>query len=129
MKLIRPAAGHRMHHGARQIAAALLAVVLAWLPAMHAAAAPKITERSKQKQAAEAERAELQQKLNTLKSDINRTETAKDNAADALADSEAAISKANRSLFDLGDEQTQTQARLAKLSEKHDELSKTVSIR
>lgn len=122
-----------MRHRARQAAAStallavVLAVVLACVPAVNAAAAPKVTERSKQKQAAEAERAELLQKLNALKNDINQTETAKDNAADALADSEAAISKANRSLFDLGDEQQQTQARLEKLSKKHDELSKTVA--
>ena len=112
-----------------------LAFVLALAPVLNARAvaaaansnSPKITERSKQKQAAEAERAGLQQKLNVLQSDINQTETAKDDAADALADSEAAISTANRALFDLGGEQTQTQAKLNTLAKKHSELSKTVA--
>ncbi|QRX84829.1 murein hydrolase activator EnvC [Glaciimonas sp. PAMC28666] len=92
------------------------------------AAPPKITDRSKQKEVAEGERDELQQKLNALKSDINQTETAKGDAADALADSEAAISKANRALFDLGNEQSQTQTALDALSKKHLELSKTVAV-
>ncbi|PUA18187.1 murein hydrolase activator EnvC [Glaciimonas sp. PCH181] len=111
----------------------VLAFVLALAPALDARAvaatnnSPKITERSKQKQAAEAERAGLQQKLNVLQSDINQTETAKDDAADALADSEAAISTANRALFDLSGEQTQTQAKLNTLAKKHSELSKTVA--
>ncbi|MFJ2989055.1 murein hydrolase activator EnvC family protein [Collimonas sp. NPDC087041] len=90
-------------------------------------AAPKVTERSKQKQAAEAQRADLREKLDVLKRDISQTETEKDNASDALADSEGAISKANRSLRDLSAEQGQTQAKLAQLAKKHDELSKTVA--
>ncbi|AMP01932.1 peptidase M23 family protein [Collimonas arenae] len=92
-----------------------------------AQAAPKATERSKQKQAAEAQRADLREKLDVLKRDISQTETEKDNASDALADSESAISKANRSLRDLSTEQSQTQAKLAQLAKKHDELSKTVT--
>ncbi|WP_442781601.1 murein hydrolase activator EnvC family protein [Collimonas fungivorans] len=91
-----------------------------------AGAAVKITERSKQKQAAEAQRADLRQKLDNLKRDISQTETEKDNASDALADSEAAVSKATRSLRDLSAEQKQTEAKLAKLAKQHDELSKTV---
>ncbi|MBC7490433.1 MAG: peptidoglycan DD-metalloendopeptidase family protein [Glaciimonas sp.] len=90
-------------------------------------ATSKITERSKHKQIAETERTELQQKLNSLKTDINQTETAKSNAADALADSEAAISKANQSLFDLGSEQIRTQATLNKFFKKHVVLSKFVT--
>ncbi|MDP5008459.1 MAG: peptidoglycan DD-metalloendopeptidase family protein [Glaciimonas sp.] len=93
-------------------------------PNVHAA--PKITERSKQKQVAESERADLRQKLQNLKRDANQTETAKDGAEDALADSEAAISDANRSLRDLNDEQKQTQAKLTQLAKKHGELSQTV---
>jgi septal ring factor EnvC (AmiA/AmiB activator) len=59
-----------------------------------AQAAPfgKMTERSKQKAAAEAERAGVQQKLSALKKDISKTESAKDDAADTLAESEQAIS-------------------------------------
>ena len=91
-------------------------------------ATPNITERSKQKLAAEAERADLQQKLDALKKDISRTETAKDSATDALAASEDAISTANRTLRDLSIEQKQTEAKLVQLSKKYDELSKTINI-
>uniref|UniRef100_UPI001B8AD902 murein hydrolase activator EnvC family protein n=1 Tax=Collimonas silvisoli TaxID=2825884 RepID=UPI001B8AD902 len=68
------------------------------------------------------------QKLDNLKRDIGQTETEKDSASDALADSEAAVSKATRSLRDLGAEQQQTEAKLAKLAKQHDELSKTVAL-
>ncbi|MES2264770.1 MAG: peptidoglycan DD-metalloendopeptidase family protein [Pseudomonadota bacterium] len=80
-----------------------------------ATAAPKATERSKQKAAAEAERAGLQQKLSALKRDIGQTESAKDDAADTLAASEEAISHANRSLRELAEEQTQTNVKLQEL--------------
>ncbi|GAC1521725.1 MAG: peptidoglycan DD-metalloendopeptidase family protein [Collimonas sp.] len=104
-----------------------LALLLAAVLPAGANAAPKITERSKQKQAAEAQRADLRQKLDNLKRDISQTETEKDSASDALADSEAAVSKATRSLRDLGAEQQQTETRLAKLAKQHDDLSKTVA--
>ena len=109
------------------VAALILAATLGGALSLPADAAPKITERSKQKQAAEAQRADLREKLDALKRDISHTETEKDNASDALADSEGAISKANGSLRDLSAEQNQTQATLAKLAKKHDELSKTVT--
>ncbi|WP_394780136.1 murein hydrolase activator EnvC family protein [Undibacterium sp.] len=78
--------------------------------------------RAAQKTAAEAERAELRQKLNALKNDISKTETAKDQASDALASSEQAISEANRSLRDLQAEQGDTQAKLSKLTEEQSRL-------
>ncbi|MTW03525.1 murein hydrolase activator EnvC family protein [Pseudoduganella ginsengisoli] len=94
--------------------------------AAHAAVA-KPTERSKQKAAAEAERAELQQKLNALKRDIGKTESAREDAADTLAESEEAISKANRTLRELADEQAQTNARLTELAAEHTRLQATVN--
>src|SRR6185369_4566774 len=97
----------------RRAGAALLALVLA---AGAAYAAPKQTERSKQKASAEAERAALQQKLSNLKRDIGKTESAREDAADTLAESEEAISNANRSLRDLAEEQSQTNTRLAQLA-------------
>jgi septal ring factor EnvC (AmiA/AmiB activator) len=100
-----------------------LLLALAFAPA-HAATKP--TERSKQKAAAEAERAGLQQKLDALKKDISKTESAKDDAADTLAESEQAISNANRSLRDLQREQDDTNARLKQLSAEHDRLAATV---
>jgi septal ring factor EnvC (AmiA/AmiB activator) len=94
---------------------------------VHAAQFGKATERSKQKAAAEAERAGLQQKLSALKKDIGKTESAKDDAADTLAESEQAISDANRSLRDLAQEQGETNTRLQQLSAEHDRLAATVA--
>jgi septal ring factor EnvC (AmiA/AmiB activator) len=91
-------------------------------------AAPKPTERSKQKAAAEAERAGLQQKLSELKRDISKTESAKDDAADTLAESEEAISNANRSLRELADEQTQTNVRVQELGAERARLQATVEL-
>ncbi|WP_229218767.1 murein hydrolase activator EnvC family protein [Rugamonas brunnea] len=100
---------------------ALLSLALAGSPA-HA----RTTERAKQKAAAEAERAGLQQKLSALKRDISKTESAKDDAADTLAESEQAISDANRTLRDLTAEQAATNDKLARLSVEHDRLVVTV---
>jgi septal ring factor EnvC (AmiA/AmiB activator) len=107
------------------VALGMTALFLGGLPLAHAA---KVTERSKQKRAAETERAGLQQKLSDLKRDIDRTETAKGQASDALAHSEAAISQANRSLRELADEQAGTEAKLAQLSKQQTELTRTVEI-
>ncbi|WP_235471275.1 murein hydrolase activator EnvC family protein [Herbaspirillum hiltneri] len=103
-------------------AAALAAALCLPLPA-----AAQITERAKQKQVAEKERADLQQKLANLKRDIDKTETAKGNAADALAESEQAISKANRSLRELSQEQAGTEAKLNVLVKQQAELSGVVN--
>lgn len=100
-----------------------LAALIVGLPA-HAS---KVTERTRQKRAVEAERAELQQKLDTLKRDIGRTETAKTHAADALANSEAAISEANRALHELAAEQQQAEARLAILSQQQEALVRAIA--
>jgi hypothetical protein len=53
-----------------------IALGLTLMLAAGAAPAAKITERTRQKQAAETERAALQQKLSALKRDINQTESA-----------------------------------------------------
>jgi len=88
--------------------------------------AQKTTDRSKQKKIAETERADLRQKLNTLKRSIDKTETAKSYAADALAKSEEAISDAKRNLNDLAQEQRQTEAKLGDLSKQQAALKKVV---
>ena len=85
------------------------------------------TERSKQKAAAEAQRTGIQQKLSVLKQDISKTESAKENAADTLAASEEAISDANRALRDLGEEQGETNARLAALDANQHNLNRTIA--
>ncbi len=82
--------------------------------------------RANQKKQAESERAELQQKLKALKNTINKTESARDKASDALEDSEQAISEANRSLRDLQSEQAQTAAKLKSLMEEQNRLSAKV---
>ncbi|SMP73334.1 murein hydrolase activator EnvC family protein [Noviherbaspirillum suwonense] len=101
-------------------------LALALLLAAGAAPAAKVTERTRQKQAAEAERAALQQKLTALKRAINQTESAKDDAADALAESEAAISDANRALYDLAREQKETAARVGRLQKELAQLTREV---
>jgi septal ring factor EnvC (AmiA/AmiB activator) len=105
---------------------AVLGITMLFLSTAPAAQAAKITERSKQKQLAETERAALRQKLDALKRDINRIEAAKDQATDALAYSEAAISDANRSLRELAEEQKHTAAKLNVLSKQQAELTTTV---
>ncbi|WP_353152468.1 peptidoglycan DD-metalloendopeptidase family protein [Herminiimonas fonticola] len=90
------------------------------------AQAQKVTDRSKQKKIAESERADLRQKLTTLKRSIDKTETAKSSAASALAKSEEAISDAQRNLRDLSEEQQQTQAKLNELSQQQAALQKIV---
>lgn len=97
-------------------------------PAVEAAKAPaKQTNRSKEKAAAEAERAALQQKLTALKRDIGQTESAKDDAADTLAESEAAISNANRQLRELAAETAGTSAKIGELSAEHERLTVTIA--
>lgn len=90
------------------------------------ASAQVATDRSKQKVIAESERADLRQKLTTLKRSIDQTETAKSSAADALGKSEEAISDAQRTLRDLSEDQQKTQAKLKDLSSQQVALKKIV---
>ena len=92
-----------------------------------AQAAPA-TERSEQKTQAEAQRAGLQQKLTALKRDISRTESARDDASDTLAESEVAISNANRSLRELAEEQKQIGTTLVALALERKRLDDTVAL-
>ncbi len=89
--------------------------------------AQKSSERTRQKQQAEKERAELRKKLTSLKADIAKTERAHGHAADALAASEAAISNANRALRELEDEQQRTERTLALLSKDQQQLEAAVA--
>jgi septal ring factor EnvC (AmiA/AmiB activator) len=72
------------------------------------------------------ERSAARQKLNALRREIERNESVKSDASDALAASEAAISGANRSLRELTQEQAQIEARLASLAQQQAALAKTV---
>lgn len=104
---------------------AICCIALA-LAASGAIGAAKPTERSKQKAAAEADRAAIQQKLSTLKKDISRTESEKESAADTLAESEEAISGANRALRELAGEQDGTNAKLHELAAAQVQLAATI---
>ena len=89
--------------------------------------AARLSERHKQKQTAEAERVELQQKLDALKQDIGRTESARSHAADALAQSEAAISEANRALHELAGERQEIEVKIRALTAEQERLRKVVT--
>ena len=108
----------------RIIGSVILLALLTGVPVQ--VQAQKVTDRSKQKKIAESERADLRQKLTTLKRSIDKTETAKSSAASALAKSEEAISDAQRNLRDLSEEQQQTQAKLNELSQQQAALQKIV---
>ncbi len=104
----------------------LLAAAIA-LPAAVVAEPAKSSERSRQKQQAEQDRAELRKKLSDLKTDIAKTEKAQGRAADALAASEAAISNANRALRELAAEQQRTKHKLDLLAKDQRALEEAVS--
>ena len=107
---------------------AILATAILLVGVLPPANAAKVTERTKQKRLAELQRADLQQKLAELKRQIDSTEVAKSHASDALAESEAAISDADRALRDLEQEQQAEEAKLAKLTKQRDDLAKAVDL-
>jgi septal ring factor EnvC (AmiA/AmiB activator) len=107
------------------IGSLFLAVLSAQGPAL-AQTPNRVSDRHRQKQVAEQERAELRKKLSDLKEDIVRTEKARGDAADALAGSEAAISNANRALRELASEQERTKQQLHALSVSQEALEKAV---
>lgn len=120
------------------VATALLLVGLVSLPvAAYAAnpkpeastkiAQPKLSERRKQKNDAERERAALQSQLSNLKREIDQTEAAKDSAADTLAAAEDAVSTANVSLSELQSEQKDTEQKLKALGQEQKKLAATVA--
>lgn len=118
----------RAHLSWWRAAPARVCLALCLVLASGAAPGAKVTERSRQKAAAEAERAGLREKLTLLRQDISRTESAKDDAADTLAESEQAISDANRALRDLAAEQDRTAARLLQLAAERAALAHTVEL-
>lgn len=104
-----------------------IVVAVALLAGVPPAYASKLSERNRQKLAAENERAALRKQLDALKQDIHQTEAAKDHAADALAESEQAISHANRALHDLDAEQRELQAELDRLAQEQRRLGRLVA--
>ncbi len=59
---------------------------------------------------------EVQQKLETLKKKLDHTQEAHQDAADALKESEVAISQANKKLFEMSQKQQENQTLLVKLA-------------
>lgn len=104
---------------------ALLCVLLA-IALASPAQAQRQTDRSRQKATAEKQRAGIQQRLQAIKREIARTESEKEDAADELAESEAAISDANRALRDLAEEQDLTSTRVNHLSLEQERLAQTI---
>ncbi|QOY96485.1 peptidoglycan DD-metalloendopeptidase family protein [Massilia sp. UMI-21] len=104
---------------------ALICALLA-LALSDAAFAQRQTDRSRQKAVAEKQRAGIKQKLEAIKRDIARTEDARDDAADELAESEDAISDANRALRELAEEQDATSTRLHALANEGERLQQTI---
>lgn len=104
---------------------ALICALLA-LALSSPAQAQRQTERSRQKATAEKQRLGVKQKLEAIRKDIARTEDAREDAADELAESEAAISDANRALRDLAEEQDATSTRLNDLSTQGQRLQETI---
>ena len=105
----------------------LLSVLLSLsLAGTAATALAATTARTLQKKKAEAERAELQDQLRQLKKDIDKTETTRDQASEALASAEQSISEATRSLRDLQKEQEQTEAKVKRLTEEQQGLTARV---
>ncbi len=92
-----------------------------------ASSAAKISERTQQKQAAEAQRASVQNRLDALKRSISQTEVATDKATEALSKSAQAISRADRSLHELDIEQHDTERTLEQLTAQQALLAKQVA--
>ena len=109
----------------KSASSALLCALLAFALSSPANA-QRQTERSRQKASAEKQRLGVKQKLEAIRKDIARTEDAREDAADELAESEAAISDANRALRDLAEEQDATSTRLHDLSTQGARLQETI---
>ena len=108
-------------------AGSVLCMLLAAAVGIAHAAPKKPTERTKQKAAAEATRAEIAQKLARMKSELVKTEDQKEDAADTLAKSEEAISDANRQLRELAEEQVETGHKLTSLGAEQERLTGVVT--
>jgi septal ring factor EnvC (AmiA/AmiB activator) len=104
--------------------AVLLMLAGALSPAI---AAARLSENTRQKEAAESRRANLQQQLADLKREMEHTESAKSHAEESLAQSEKAISDANRTLYELAGKKSEAEAHLAELTKQHDDLERTIT--
>ena len=70
---------------------------------------------------------ELRNRIEALQKELEKSESSKADAADALRDSERAISKSNRRLFELSNERKRINARIRELQQQSDELTQRIA--
>lgn len=85
--------------------------------------APSEKETLKKRNELKTQQASLQEQLSDLKKRLSETEASHNEASDALAASEAAISKVNRRLRNLGSERARVENRLKELREQERAVS------
>ena len=85
--------------------------------------APSEKETLKKRNELKTQQASLQEQLSDLKKRLSETEASHNEASDALAASEAAISKVNRRLRNLGSERVRVENRLKELREQERAVS------
>ena len=69
---------------------------------------------------------ELRNRIDALQKELDKSESSKADAADALRDSERAISKSNRRLFELKNERKRINARIKELQQQSAELTQRI---
>ncbi len=70
---------------------------------------------------------ELRGRIEALQKELEKSETSKSEAADALRESERAISKANRRLFELASERKNINSKISQLEEEYDALKERIA--
>ncbi|MGE0355557.1 MAG: murein hydrolase activator EnvC [Burkholderiales bacterium] len=108
---------------ARRLAAACLALVACLAP-VAAAAAP---QRGAPAAASEEDLRELRGRIERLEKELARAEESRGEAADALKQSEKAVSEANRALFDLGNANRALSDELAGLAERGERARREIA--
>jgi septal ring factor EnvC (AmiA/AmiB activator) len=105
-----------------KLALPIFILSLAWPTPSWSAA----SNREQQKNQATSEQAELHKKLDSLKQAISNTESAKQHAADNLAESEKAISQTNRKLNELSNKRQKIQQKLSELILQQQQLQQQI---
>jgi septal ring factor EnvC (AmiA/AmiB activator) len=70
---------------------------------------------------------ELRNRIEALQKELEKSESSKADAADALRDSERAISKSNRRLFELANERRRVNGKIRELQQQSDELTQRIA--
>ena len=93
-------------------------------PAAKSRKSPSLAPLPERQKELQGEQQELKQQLARLKQQLMAAEASRTEAADALANSEAAISKANRRLRELGEERSRVERQIESLQQR----SRTVAV-